>query len=412
MTTDIDVEKSTASSNGSNIPMMTLQQLATDSHGTFRRYRREHPVVRHEMGAYFVLRFADIEQCSKDRRLISGETAIPKMTGFNQGVIFDAFVYGMLTANGDVHRRRRAPFSKLFAARAISEMRPRIRRTVETLIDSWYKNGEVDLIESFSAPLPARIIADLFGLPEADIPDFTRDAYLVTGVFKFGMGPDEIAEIEQAGRRLRDYVEKTLAERRRSPRDDFLTAFLAAADEASELSPEEMIFQIFLLIAAATDTTRVAMVMQVSLLLQHREQWEAVCRDPALIPAAVAEALRVEPSAGAVSRVSTEDIDIHGTVIPAGSLVALSTMSAMRDESVFNRPDTFDIGRTDQMRMHAIFGFGVHRCIGEALARAELEEGLAALTARIPQLQLDVLPTISGHFGVRRVDAMRASWKP
>jgi cytochrome P450 len=87
-------------------------------------------------------------------------------------------------------------------------------------------------------------------------------------------------------------------------------------------------------------------------------------------------------------------------------------MSAMRDERAFDRPDTFDIGRSDQMRMHAVFGYGVHRCIGEALARTELEEGLAALAARIPHMQLDAAPSLAGHFGIRRIDQMRVSWKP
>jgi cytochrome P450 family 103 len=108
-------------------------------------------------------------------------------------------------------------------------MRPRIRRTVEDIIDGWYGDGEIDLIEAFSAPLPARMIADLFGLPREDIPTFTRDSYVITRVFTYGMSADEIAQVEQAGQRLCDYVTKTLDDRRRSPRDDFLSAFLAAA---------------------------------------------------------------------------------------------------------------------------------------------------------------------------------------
>jgi cytochrome P450 len=412
MSADIDVKELPVNSNESDLPIMTLQELDADAHGTFRRYRRDHPVVRHESGAYFVLRLADIEQCSKDRRLIGSGTALSEMNGFTEGAIFDIFDYGMLTANGDVHRRRRGPFTKLFAARAIAEMRPRIRRTVEELIDGWYGDGEVDFIAAFSAPLPARIIADLFGLPMEDIPAFTRDSYEAIKGLMYGLSPDEIKSVEQAGQRLHDYVANALDERRRSPRGDFLSAFLTAADEAGEMSPEEMVVQVLQLIIAATDTTRVATVMQVTLLLQHRNQWETVCRDPASIPAAVAESLRFEPSGANVVRLASEDIELHGAVIPAGSLVSLSTMSAMRDERAFDRPDTFDIGRRDQMRMHAVFGFGAHRCIGEALARAELEEILAALTARIPHLQLDVAPTIKGHVGARRIDTMRVSWKP
>jgi cytochrome P450 family 103 len=412
MSADIGVKELPVTSNESDLPLMPLQELDADPHGTFRRYRRDHAVARHESGSYFMLRLADIEQFSKDRRLIGTETAGAEINGFEQGTMFDMFVYGMLTANGDVHRRRRSPFTKLFAARAIAEMRPRIRQVVNDIIDGWYGDGEIDFIEAFAGPLPARLIADLFALPKQDIPTFTRDAYEVIKVFTYGMPPDEIARVEQAGQRMRAYVANTLDARRRNPGDDFLSAFLAAADETGEMSPDEILFQVLQLIVGATDTTRVSTVMQVALLLQHRAQWEAVCRDPALIPKAVAEAMRVEPSVAATARVATEDIELHGAIIPTGTFVTLSSMSAMRDERVFDRPDSFDITRSDQMRIHPVFGHGAHRCIGEALARAELEESLAVLTARIPQLQLDVAPTISGHTGVRRIDTMRVSWKP
>jgi cytochrome P450 family 103 len=392
-------------------PTLTLEQLEADPHGVFRRYRKDHPVVLHETGGHFVLRFADVDRLSRDPRFLGAETAFPKMLGLDSGAIFDIFDHGMLTANGDVHRRRRAPFSRLFAARAISEMRPRIRRTIEDLIDGCYGNGELEFVE-FAGQIPARVIADLLGLPREDIPDFTRMAYKVTRILGFGLNPDEIAEIEAHAEELRDYVGKALDERRRGPRDDFLSAFLAAATEAGEMSPEEILFQIFQLIAAATDTTRVAMAIQTALLLQHREQWTAVCRDPALIPAAVAEALRFEPTVTAVVRVPNEDVEIEGVVLPAGQLVTLSIMSAMRDEQAYDGPDMFDIHRTKQPRLHPVFGYGAHRCIGEALARAELEESLAAISARMPDLQLDAAPTLSGHFGIRAVDTMRVSWMP
>ena len=216
-------------------------------------------------------------------------------------------------------------------------------------------------------------------------------------------------EIETAVRQLRDYVDKAIQERRRNPREDFLSAFLAAAKEAGELSPEEMIYQIVPLIIGGADTTRVALAMQLALLLQHREQWVEVCGDSTLIPGAVTEAMRFEPSGAGTVRLAREDIDVDGSVIPAGQLIVLSMMSAMRDETAYRDPDKFDIHRTDHPRLHPIFGFGAHRCIGEALARAELEESLSAIAARIPQLHLDVAPKIKGHYGVRRIDAeMRA----
>ena len=186
---------------------------------------------------------------------------------------------------------------------------------------------------------------------------------------------------------------------------------MAAADDAAEMSPIEIIFQIVQLIIGGTDTTRVALVMQVALLLQHAEQWMAVCRDPGLIPAAVEESMRFEPSVASVSRVAAEDIEVDSAIIPAGKFVTLSTMSGMRDERAYDDPDVFNIRRVHQPRLHPVFGGGPHRCIGEALARAELEESLAVLTARIPQLRLDQAPAIKGHSGIRRVDAMRVSWR-
>ena len=412
MDAEISVKTVPGPSIAAQLPTMTLAELEADPHGTFRRYRKQHSVVLHEAGGYFVLRFADVERLGKDARLCGTETAFPRKLGLERGAIFDVFDHSMLTANGDTHRRRRAPFSKLFAARAISEMRPHIRRTIDEVIDGFYDDGEMELVDKFASPIPAHIIADLFGLPREDIPDFARDVYEATRILSFGLSPERIAEIDKAGERLRDYIARILDERRRNPRDDFLSAFLAAAAEAGEMSPKEMLYQIFLLVAAATDSTRISIAAQTSLLLQHRQQWTEVCRDPALIPGAVAEALRLEPSGTAVTRMVGEDVEVDGTVIPAGEIVHLSTMSAMRDERVYDHPDAFNIHRTDQPRLHPVFGYGVHRCIGEALARTELEESLAAIATRIPQLQMDVPPAIVGHYGVRRVSDMRVHWKP
>jgi len=395
-----------------DLPVLNVADLDADPHGMFRRYRAAYPFVGHETGGYLVLRHADIERLGNDPRTAASETVHPGLFGVTEGALFEFFEQGMLTANGAVHRRRRSPFSRSFAARTMADLRPHIRRSSEELIENWYADGQVEFVGQFAAQLPARVIGDLLGLPRADIPSFTKLVYLVTRFISASILPDEIPESEAACQQLRDYVEKTLEDRRRAPRDDFLSDFLAKADAAGELSPLEIIFQIVQLIVGGTDTTRVAIVMQLALLLQHREQWDAVCRDPSLIPGAVAEALRFEPSVASFVRVTTEEIEVGGAVLPARQFVILSTMSGARDEEAYQRPDVFDIRRTDQPRLLPAFGAGAHRCIGEALARIELEESLAALAARIPQLQLDQAPAITGHSGIRRVDTMRLIWQP
>jgi cytochrome P450 len=392
------------------LPLLTTARLDADPHGIFRSYRGTHSLVAHEAGGYFVLRLADVERLSKDPRAHASETAFPEMHSVNDGALFDTFRFGMLTANGDTHRHRRSPFSRTFAARMITELRPHIRRSAEELVDQWYADGQVDFLEEFAAKIPARIISDLLGLPREDIPSFTRLVYKVSRFISFSFAPDEVPGIEAAARQLQDYVERTLDHRRRTPCGDFLSKFVTAADASAEMSPIEIIFQIVQLIIGGTDTTRVALVMQVALLLQHPEQWVAVCREPGLIPAAVEEAMRFEPSVASVSRIAAEDIEVDNAIIPAGKFVTLSTMSGMRDERAYDDPDVFNIRRVRQPRLHPIFGGGPHRCIGEALARAELEESLAVLIARIPQLRLDQAPAIKGHSGIRRVDAMRVSW--
>jgi cytochrome P450 family 103 len=397
-------------SSTEDLPLLTTEQLDADPHGIFRLYRRTHSLVAHEAGGYLVLRLADVERLSRDPRARASETAFPEMHSVIDGALFDTFRYGMLTANGDTHWRRRSPFSRTFAARMITELRPHIRRSAEELVDGWYADGQVDFLEQFAAQVPARVISDVLGLPRDDIPSFTKLVYQVSRFISFSFTPDEIPDIEAAARQLRDYVERTLAQRRRAPCDDFLSRFLAAAEAAAEMSPIEIIFQIVQLIVGGTDTTRVAIVMQVALLLQHHEQWMAVCRDPGLIPAAVQESMRFEPSVASISRTAAEDIEVGGAIIHAGKFVTLSSMSGMRDERAYDDPDVFNIRRVHQPRVHPIFGGGPHRCIGEALARAELEESLAVLTARIPQLRLDRAPAIKGHSGIRRVDTMRVSW--
>ncbi len=392
------------------VPTLTVAELEADPHGVFRAWRPRLPVVGHEIAGAVVLRSTDVDRLMRDQRLQATETLYPETRGIRAGALFDLFAHGMLTANGAAHRRRRSPFTRTFAARMIEALRPRIRAAAEMLVRDWMPDGEVDLVERYTSLIPARTIADILGLPHEDVPRFTRLAYEVSRVLSFTFGPEDIPDLEAAAVALQDYVEALIEVRRSAPRDDFLSRFLAEAESAGELTPQEVVVQLVQMIIGGTDTTRVAGAMQTALLLRHPEQWAAVGRDPGLIPAAVAESLRYEPSVGSAARAAREEIRLDGHVVPAGSLILLSTMSASRDEAAYARPDTFDIRRTDLPRLHPIFGGGAHRCIGEALARVELEEGLGALMRLAPRLRLaGAMPVLRGHSGIRRIDALRVA---
>lgn len=392
-------------------PVVSVKDLEADPHGLFRRYRAAVPVIMREDGSFLVLRARDSERLLSDRRLRQAETEFSVMRGITEGVLFAIFEHGMLTSNGVVHQRRRSPFTRTFALRMVTALRPKIRQAAHALLDGW-QDGRTDFVDRYAAQLPARVISEILGLSRSDIPHFTRCVYEVTRVLGFTFGPRDVPRMERAAKTLYRYVEQVLAERRARPTRDLLSSFLADAESHGDLSPTEVVIQIMIVIIGGTDTTRVAMANLAALLLDRRELWEAVREKPGLIPGAVTESLRFEPSVGSVGRVTVEDLPLDDFLLPAGSLVSFSLLSAMRDEAVYAEPDRFDILREDHPRVHPVFGAGAHRCLGESLAKAELEEGLAVLLERFPQLELAAgLPTVSGHVGIRRIGPMPVRWR-
>lgn len=390
--------------------VVTVQALEADPHGVFRHHRAIGPVIQRDDGSFIVLRARDSELLLKDKRFCQPGAAFAKLRGINNGMLLALFDQTMLTSNGAMHRNRRSPFTRAFALRIILALRPSIRQAAHNLLDDW-AGEEVDFVDHYAALLPAHLISEMLGLAKADIPHFTQCVYEVSRSLSFTFGPDDLPDIERAAQDLYSYVERVLENRRRAPSDDFLSHFLADVEAAGELSPLDVVIQVMTVIIGGTDTTRVAMAMLVGLLLEHPEQWQAVLQDHKLIPGAVKESLRFEPSVGSVSRMTTEDVPVGNYLLPAGRYVTFSVMSAMRDEAIYQKPDTFDIRRGDHSRLHPVFGAGSHRCLGEALALAELEEGLAALLDRFPQLRLvDGLPAVSGHAGIRRIGPMPVRW--
>jgi cytochrome P450 family 103 len=393
---------------------ITLPNAALDCspHEIFRQYRAITPLIKREGGAgYVAIRAADVLNLITDPRTRQVETELGEARGVKDGPLYDFYKHTMLMTNGPDHRRRRAPLSRTFAFKLMTEMRPRIRAVAEQLIDQHFAKGEMDFLNDFCSVVPARIICEIMGIPAADIPRFTVLVYTVARAFTPTFTREEVPELQEAARQLIEYVDELLVSRRASPREDFLTAFVQAADTEQNLSPLETLIQIVTVIVAGSDTTRTAMAIQTALLLQHREQWNAVCGGSALIPGAVAECLRYEPAVGSFPRFTLEDIEIDGYLLPARALVSICTLSAMRDPALYSNPDSFDITRADHPDRHLVFGGGVHRCLGEVLARAELEESLTALAARLPQLHLvGEPPKVMGYGGIRRLTGMRVGW--
>jgi cytochrome P450 len=396
---------------GTEPPSLSIAQLDQDPHGVFRRYRHLTPLLKRENAGYIAIRAADIETLAFDPRTRQVETEQLAVRGIHSGPLFDLWSNSMLFANSAEHRRRRVPMSRAFAFKLIEDLRPHIRTAALRILSEHLHHGELDFLNDFAALIPARVIAEILGIPGSDVPHFTELVYSVSRSLSLSYAREEIQGMEESARQLNEYVKDLFSTRGATLSNDFLTSYARSVAEAGNLSAAETLSQVVTIIIAGSDTTRGAIAVQTALLLQHREQWDALCADPTMIAGAVSESLRYEPVVGSFPRFTLEDIEIDGYLVPRNNILSLSTLSAMRDPCQYADPDRFNIRRTDHPRRHFIFGLGVHRCLGEVLARAELEESLAALVERLPQVELiGKPPTLQGHGGIRRIDGMRLGW--
>lgn len=393
------------------VPVVASSDLETDIHAIFARYRPAYPFIALDTGGYVILRHDDVSRLLLDPRLQATGTAMPAQAGISEGALYDIFEHGMLTANADAHTRRRSGLSRTLAQQVSEEFRQHVRRSADALIDECCDSASLDLASGYAAKLPILALAGLLGVLDPDVPTFMRDIHAMNEFFRPHPTEHAVTEAEQAALRLRNYLDDLLREAETNPSESFLSRYLKLSQDDA-VTRLELLVQIVQLIIGGTESVRTGLVAQAVHLLSEPQQWKAVCEDLTLVPNAVAEGLRFEPGIAGVVRVSVEDIEIDGWVLPAGQLVLLSFISALRDERVFDRPDAFDISRSNLKLARLAFGGGAHKCVADALGRAELEEGLSALVERLPSLRLEGRPAFQGHMFVRKTTECRVSWRP
>ncbi len=390
-----------------DIPTLPLPMPAdADPYAVFAECRAQAPFVRVEMGLVLALRARHLDVVMTDvTRQLETETKL--MSGITSGPIYAFTEAAMLFANGDAHRRRRAPVQRTFAFKLMEAMRPKAAELAAELIRPRLNAGPIDFVNEIAAQIPARIIADILGIPRTDLPVFLQWIADTAEALGF-IEPARRAQIEASLTAFDKYVSALLDDRRRNPRGDFLTDYVEATARDGELSDIEIRTQIIGLILAGSDTTRGSLCMTLARLLQHPTQWRAFCENPdAMKRGAVDEGLRFEPVISGIPRVAVKDFELDGYLIPAGTLVAVSLLSALRDDEVFADANRFDIARKDHPRWHMIFGAGAHRCVGEALARAEMEETLATIARLAPNTKLEGSPPRLKPGAIRQIDQMR-----
>ncbi|MFE4856503.1 cytochrome P450 [Streptomyces sp. NPDC056670] len=278
--------------------------------------------------------------------------------------------------------RRRMTISE-FTVKRIKGMRPDVERIVHGFIDEMLAAGPpADLVSQFALPVPSMVICELLGVPYAD-HDFFQDASrrLVQST--------DMRSAVTAREDLDRYLDGLITRMQAKPGPGLLNTLVNKQLAAGEIDREELVSTALLLLVAGHETTASMTSLSVITLLEHPDQHAALRADPALVPGAVEELLRYLAIADiAGGRIATADIEVDGKVIRAGEGVIVTNSIANRDGSVFENPDSLDVHRT--ARHHLSFGYGVHQCLGQNLARLELEVILTALFDRIPTLRLAV----------------------
>jgi cytochrome P450 len=298
----------------------------------------------------------------------------------------------MLNSDPPDHTRLRGLVSKAFTPRRVELLRPRVHEIANRLLDTIAPRGEADLIDAFAFPLPVTVICQLLGVPVEDRRDFRAwVGAMVSGDFT----KEAAAERLEGLRAVRQYLTDLVARRRpqlhadRPPDEqpDLVSALIAAHDEGGRLDERELIDTLGLLLVAGHETTVNLIANGILALLQLPDQRHLLWSRPELLTSAIEELLRYDsPVQQAPPRIAIEDVEIGGTVIPAGSLVTVLIGSADRDERRFTNADRLDVTRTPNA--HVAFGHGIHFCLGAPLARLESQEAIGALLRRFPDIEL------------------------
>lgn len=349
----------------------------------YARLRVEAPVcptILLRQPTWLVTRYRDVFAVLKDERFV--KDWYPRTRWVHR--FAGAITRHMLNQDGPDHLRLRTLVHKAFTPHLIEQLRSRVQSVCDELLDELEANGRMELMSGYALPLPLTVIAELLGIPSEirnrlhGLSRSTFSASNILGVLR--SLPDQ--------RLLISRIRKLVAERRRDPRDDLITALVQAEEAGDKLSEPELVATIALLLVAGYETTVNLIGTGALTLIEHPEQRQRMVQDPALAQSAIEELLRyTSPLDMASQRFAREDMTIDSVKISQGDLVVAVIGSANHDETQFPDPETFDITR--QPNKHVAFGQGAHFCLGAPLARLEGQIALTTLFRRFPSLRLE-----------------------
>ncbi len=362
-------------------------EIHEDPYPTYARLRAEAPVYRNDAADFWALsRHGDVVEGFRDNLRFSsahGVSLDPAASGPHAHKTMS-----FLAMDPPMHGRMRGLVSRGFTPRRVAELEPRIRELTRAHLDAAVAKGTFDFVGDLAGKLPMDVISELIGVPAADRDEVRRLSDLLVHREE-GMDDVPPAGVEAAFSLITYYADM-LAQRRATPTDDLTSALLAAEVDGDRLTDDEIMGFLFLMVVAGNETTTKLLGNAWYWAWRNPEERAKPFADPGRILSWIEETLRYDTSSQMLARVTTEDLELHGQVIPAGDRVVLIAGSANRDERVFADPDRYDLDRPErELQQIASFGFGRHFCLGASLARLEARVCLEELVARVADYDID-----------------------
>lgn len=366
-------------------PLAFPPELLRNPYPMYQMVRQNQPVLFLEpMKLWLVFGYDDVRTVLSDHARFSSQYGQMQMQGASASDQA-RLGQGLITTDPPRHTQLRSLINRAFTPRAVAALEPRITAIADELLGKVAGTGAIDLIQDFAYPLPVIVIAELLGVPAEDRDRFKHWSDEVVASADAIFGASDTAETRQANTEMYTYFRNIIAQRRTEPRDDLISALLAAEIEGERLSEADVLSLCWLLLVAGNETTTNLIGNAVLTLLEHPEALAQLRANPELLPTAIEEALRYRSPVQFMFRVTKTDVVLSGQTIPAGSFVVASIGSANRDEAKFPESERFDITRDPNP--HLAFGQGIHFCLGAPLARLEARVALAAVLERLPELR-------------------------
>jgi cytochrome P450 len=377
---------------------------------TYDRMRAEAPIWQNPDGATLLTRFADCEAVLRDPRFsASNDHADPPrvladddprslMAGRPEPLIF---------LDPPDHTRLRKLVSKAFTPRTVERLRPRVQELVDGILDRAADEGGLDVVADLGFELPVIVICEMLGVPLDDRPQFAGWSSDASRLLDDDLSPEALNRGVDAAINFAAYFDGLFSERRRAPRDDLVSALLAAEEQGDRLTEDELRSIVVLLFIAGHETTMNLIGNGTYALLRARDQLVRWRDDPSLDGPAVEELLRFDGPVHLTGRIPIEDIEVNGYVFHRGRSVVTLVSAGNRDPARFRDPSRLEVSRPDNHQL--TFSQGIHYCLGAALARLEGQVAVGSLIRRFPDLELAERPRYRDHFVLRGLQQLRVT---